>query len=273
MRHLRHIVLAALAVAMCAAPVASAHDQEMGGGHLVPPHARVDGLTAGQVMGEAWYRNLTLPVAENPLFGNGEKCARLGRKGKVLLAIGVQACTVPEGTTVYVIGITNFCDNVEPEPFFGADEAAQRKCAVAALAPITESIRLTVDGRKSFDLQNRRNEIFSPQRHVQLLADNFLGVPAGPATFTAWGWVAWLKGLPARRAHAWNRSRVRRWWHPQLGAGRQRRCGRPRRGRRLTKAGQVEVGYRLQRRRGEGVEPAPPRCCSEAGAILVADRR
>lgn len=195
MRHLRHIVLPALAVAICAAPVASAHDREMGGGHLVPPHARVDGLNAGQVMGEAWYRNLTLPVAENPLFGNGDQCARLGRKGKVLLAIGFQPCTVPEGTTVYVIGITNFCDNVEDPPFFGADEAAQRKCAMVTLAPFVESIRLTVDGGNPVDLQTRRNQIFSPQRHVELLADNFLGVPAGPATFTAWGWVAWLKDL------------------------------------------------------------------------------
>jgi hypothetical protein len=73
MRHLRHLVLAALAVAMCTAPVASAHAQRTGGGHLVPPNARVDGLTAGDVMGEAWYRNLALPVAENPLFGNGDQ--------------------------------------------------------------------------------------------------------------------------------------------------------------------------------------------------------
>jgi hypothetical protein len=192
----RHIVLAALAVAMCAAPVASADDREMGDGHLLPPDARVDGLTAGQVMGEAWYRNLTLPVAENPLFGNGEQCARLGLNGKVLLAIGFQPCTVPEGTTVYIIGITNFCDNVEPEPYFGADEAAQRKCAMVTLAPFVESIQLTVDGGEPVDLQTRRYEIFSPQRHVQLLADNFLGAPPGPATFTAWGWVAWLKDLP-----------------------------------------------------------------------------
>ena len=192
----RHIVLAALAVAMCAAPVASAHDRDKGSGHLLPPHARVYGLTGGQVMGEAWYRNLTLPVAENPLFGNGEQCARLGREGKVLLAIGFEPCTVPEGTSVYVIGITSFCTNVEPEPFFGADEAAQRACAVAGLRPITESLRLTVDGGESVDLLKRRYEIFSPQREVQLLEDNFLGVPPGPATFTAWGWVAWLKDLP-----------------------------------------------------------------------------
>ena len=172
----RHIVLAALAVAMCAAPVASADDREMGDGHLLPPDARVDGLTAGQVMGEAWYRNLTLPVAENPLFGNGEQCARLGLNGKVLLAIGFQPCTVPEGTTVYIIGITNFCDNVEPEPYFGADEAAQRKCAMVTLAPFVESIQLTVDGGEPVDLQTRRYEIFSPQRHVQLLADNFLAL-------------------------------------------------------------------------------------------------
>ncbi len=67
---------------------------------MLPPSAKVDGLTAGEVMGEAWYRNLTLPIAENPLVGNGEQCARLGRKGKVLLAIGYKSCTVPQGTTV-----------------------------------------------------------------------------------------------------------------------------------------------------------------------------
>jgi hypothetical protein len=94
-----------------------------------------------------------------------------------------------------VIGITNFCDNVEPKPYFGADEATQRKCA-ANLAPFVESVQLTVDGGNPVDLQTRRYQIFSPQRHVQLLADNFLGVPPGPATFAAWGWVAWLKDLP-----------------------------------------------------------------------------
>ena len=66
---------------------------------------------------------------------------------------------------------------------------------MVTLAPFVESIRLTVDGGNPVDLQTRRNQIFSPQRHVELLADNFLGVPPGPATFTAWGWVAWLKDL------------------------------------------------------------------------------
>ena len=58
------------------------------------------------------------------------------------------------------------------------------------------SAQLTVNGGEPLDLQTRPYPIFSPQRHVPLLADNFLGVPAGPATFTAWGWVAWLKHLP-----------------------------------------------------------------------------
>jgi hypothetical protein len=180
MRHLRHIALAALAVATCAAPAAGAHDRAKGGGHLLPSSAKVGGLTAGDVMGEAWYRNLTLPIAENPLVGNGDQCARLGRTGKVLLAIGYEPCTVPQGTTVYVIGIANFCTSVEEEPLFGLDAAAQRRCAITGLRPFTESLLLTVDGRKPIDLLKRRYEIFSPQRDVQLLPDNLWDFPPGP---------------------------------------------------------------------------------------------
>jgi hypothetical protein len=256
MRHLRHIALAALAVATCAAPAAGAHDRAKGGGHLLPSSAKVGGLTAGDVMGEAWYRNLTLPIAENPLVGNGDQCARLGRTGKVLLAIGYESCTVPQGTTVYVIGITNCCTSVEEEPLFGLDAAAQRRCAITGLRPFTESLLLTVDGRKPIDLLKRRYEIYSPQRDVQLLPENLWDFPAGPATVTAWGWAAWLRDLPPG-VHTLRSEAVFGWEQPRLGAGRQRRCGRPRRGRRLVHAGQVEVGYASddQRRRGEESDP------------------
>jgi hypothetical protein len=167
----------------------------------VTPDRVFDGLTGGDTMGEGWYQDLTLPAEVNPAFGNGEQCLRLGRRGKVLLVIGFNpvTCTVPEGTAVSVIGITTFCDTFEPPPFFAVSERAQRRCAVANLAPFVVSIQLTVDGGIPVDLHTPSYEIFSPQRDVQLLPDNFLGVPPGPGTFTAFGWMAWVADLPPGR--------------------------------------------------------------------------
>jgi hypothetical protein len=164
---------------------------------LVTPSHEVDGLTGAEVMGDGWYIDLSLPADLNPFFGNGQPCVRLGDSGKVLLALGRGpiACAVPQGAAVYVIGGTDFCDNVETPPFFGADETAQRDCALALLDDVA-AISLTIDGGNSIDLYTGRYEICSPQRDVQLLADNFLGVDPQTATFTACGWVAWLNDLP-----------------------------------------------------------------------------
>ncbi|WP_405477455.1 hypothetical protein [Streptomyces canus] len=209
MTQLRHarwsmIVIMAVIAAMqlWAVPAASARVTSGGEGHLAEPHKKIDGVTGSDAMGEGWYRSLSLPAAENPAFGNGDRCVKIGRTGKVLLAIGngpPQTCTVPEGTAVFVIGIMAFCDNVEAPPWYGADEAAQRECAWAVLRSTTESVQFTVDGGKAIDLQKRRFEICAPLRAVQLLPDNILGVPPQPATFTACGWVAWLTDLAPGR--------------------------------------------------------------------------
>ncbi|MER6131485.1 hypothetical protein [Streptomyces sp. NPDC001815] len=162
----------------------------------------MDGLTGRDAMAEGWYRTFSLPAAENPWFGNGDRCVKIGRTGKVLLAIGdgpPLKCTVREGTAVFVIGIMAVCDDVEPPPWYGADGPAQRECARKALRTTTESVRFTADGGKAVDLQKRRFAICAPQRAVQLPPDNFLDLPAQPATFTACGWVAWLTDLAPGR--------------------------------------------------------------------------
>jgi hypothetical protein len=203
MRHLRRIVLATVAVALCAPSVAGAHStSKLGGGVLVPPYAKVDGLTGGDAMGEMWYRGYTLPAAENQGFGNGKPCVRLGRTGNILVGAEFQPgpCSVNQGTTVLIWGITSTCDNFDPlNGYYGADEAAQRECAVTTLAPYVEAIRLTVDNGEPVDFHSRRFAIFSPQRKVLVRADNPFGLPAGRGTFTAWGWVAWLKDLSPGR--------------------------------------------------------------------------
>ncbi|MEU9958446.1 hypothetical protein [Streptomyces sp. NPDC050982] len=104
-----------------------------------------------------------------------------------------------EGTAVFVLGSTTVCDDVEEPPYYAVGEAAQRRCAWADLRATTESVRLTVDGGKAIDLQKRRFAICAQQQAVQLRPDNFLGIPAQPATFTACGWAAWLTGLAPGR--------------------------------------------------------------------------
>jgi hypothetical protein len=81
---------------------------------------------------------------------------------------------------------------------FSANETSQRKCALALLDDII-NISLTIDGGSPIDFNTPGYEVCSPQRQVQLLADNFLGVEAQTATFTTCGWAAWLTDLPLGR--------------------------------------------------------------------------
>lgn len=189
-------VIGAVAV-LTGANVARADGPAPGSGRIVTPDREFAGWTGGELIGEGWYTELSLPAEINPAFGNGEQCIKLGPNAAILLAIGTAPlrCTVKAGTAVFVIGITTFCDDVEPPPFFAVGEAAQRDCSWELLKADTTSVRVSVDGGPVTNLQTRRYEACSPLREVQLLEDNFLGVDPQLATFTACGWVAWLVDL------------------------------------------------------------------------------
>jgi hypothetical protein len=189
MRHLRWAVLAVLAVALCAAPVASALDHGDGGAVIAPAH-KVAGLTGGELLGEAWVQLLSHPA--NTFAGS---CVPLVRRvvSPEPDAEANSSCTITKGTSLF-IPVGSDCSNVEPDPFFGADEAAQRECAIAA-DEFSVAISIAVDGGEPVDIRNPRFELISPQRSVELPEDNYLGVPAGPATFVAHGWAALVKKL------------------------------------------------------------------------------
>ena len=198
MRHLRHIVLAATMVGLSlavAAPFASAQDSQRGGAQVVAPAGTWDGTTAGEMLGEAWYRVLSLPVAENPFFGNGDPCMRMGRTGGVLFPVADGAtCTVNRGTPILITGLTTECSNAEPPPYYGRDEAAQRACALAGDEAAAASL-ITIDGRSPVDVRDPRYGVFSPQRKVKLPAENILGIGPRTITFTAHGWMAFVVDL------------------------------------------------------------------------------
>jgi hypothetical protein len=190
MRHLRWAVLAVVAVGLCAAPVAVAHEQGEGGGAVVSPVHKVAGLTGGELLGEAWVQLLSHPA---DTFAGA--CMPVGRKvlspepGPDLTA----TCTVERGTPL-LFWFGSDCSNVESPPFFGGDEAAQRACAVAA-DEFFVAANITVDNGEPVDFRNPRFELISPQRTVELAADNFLGVPPQTATFVAHGWAALVRKL------------------------------------------------------------------------------
>ena len=102
--------------------------------------------------------------------------------------------TVKPGTTL-LFAFGSECSNVEEDPFFGETEAEQLACAIAFDEEFFVAASITVDDGNPVDILNSRFELSSRQRSVVLPEDNVLGVPAGPATFTAHGWGAIVRGL------------------------------------------------------------------------------
>ena len=183
MLHLRRTVLATVALALCVAPVAAAQDPRGDGRAVVTP-------VTGQLLGEFWAQIYSLPASENPFAGNGDPCLTVGRK--VIQEVG-GPCTVEQGTAL-TLGFGAACSNVEEPPSYGADEAAQRACALAADEAVL-GMTVSVDGGAPVDIHRRQFEVFSPQRTVLLPADNILGVDEGLATLTAHGWGAVVRNL------------------------------------------------------------------------------
>lgn len=159
----------------------------------VAPARHVAGLSGDELLGESWARRLVLP-ADNQFVG---RCQALGTGRTVLSPVigadDTATCAATPGTPVF-LRFGTFCDDVEPPPFFGADEAAQRACAVAADQAVV-ALRITVDGAPAVDIHRPRYELISPQRVVNLPADNFVGVPPQTMAFVAHAWGALVRGL------------------------------------------------------------------------------
>ena len=191
MKYLRRTVLSAFAVALCAASAASANGPNHDARDAVVAPARGGGLTGGELLGEAWVQTLMLHGADHPPNG---RCLALARD--VIAAVGGDAgpptCTATQRTRLLVFS-GSFCANVEP-PSFPQTAAEQLACALDFDRGFQE-INVAVDGAEPINIVRRRFEVISPQRRVQLPADNFFGLPAGPATFTAHAYAAVVRKL------------------------------------------------------------------------------
>jgi hypothetical protein len=196
MRHLRLTAVVALAVALCASPTAAAHASHGLGsdGAVVPVH-KVAGTPAGDFIGEGFAEDYAAHAGDTP---PANPCATVGTEDEALV-MGptgeTNACTASRGTQLVIFGLGSACSDVEPAPFFGADEAAQRACAVALDHEFVTELRVTVDGRRPVEIRRNRFEVVSPQMTVQLPEDNVFGIPAQTATLVAHAWMAQIPEL------------------------------------------------------------------------------
>jgi hypothetical protein len=188
MRRLCRCLLMALAIALCAAPVAGAHDQLTAGAGVIAP-ARGGGLSGGELMGEAQARQLEVPADE---LGSG-RCFTVARN---VLAPdpgmdGTATCTGPRRTRL-LLSFGFFCTDVTDNV---VTEQQQLACAVAGAQSTIREMNITVDAGPTVNIRTPRFAASSPQCRVHLAPGNFLGVPTGPATFTTYGWAAVIRHL------------------------------------------------------------------------------
>jgi hypothetical protein len=192
MRHSRQMILlvtAALAMvtALCSAPGATANAPPS---RAKPAH-RVDGMTGGELLGQVW----------NDIYstsGQTGSCVTLGKTGHVIYVntdFGT-VCTVAGGTPLFILGWSTTCSDVEPPPYFAVGEAAQQACARKAIdLDMVTAITVIVDGGRPVNIHTSRFEAYTPLQHVQLPPDNFVGIPPGPATLSAFGWITLVEHL------------------------------------------------------------------------------
>jgi hypothetical protein len=151
---------------------------------VVPPQARVHGLSYGEWSARWWQWTLGVPAPDNPgLDPTGDKCG-VAQTGHVwFLAFGVpplteRTCRVPTGTFLFAVVLANECSTLEPPPFHGDNEAELRACATAGFEAISVGMfSVTLDGRPVEDLAQYRT--ISPLFSITLPADNIYGLPPG----------------------------------------------------------------------------------------------
>jgi hypothetical protein len=183
MRHLRCTVLAALAVALCAAPAASAQ------GSAADSRGAVVAPAKDKWLGESWAQIYSLPISENPFAGNNP-CLTLAQK--VIQEFGGGPCTIEQGTALMTYFGTAWSSAEDPFPQTDAEQLA---LAIAWDRENVVGVTVTVDGGDPVDIHVPRYELFSPQRTVLLPADNVFELPPGTVTLTAHAWGAVIRKL------------------------------------------------------------------------------
>jgi hypothetical protein len=132
-----------------------------------------------RTLGQMWDTVLETPGGGGPCYDLGGIVAPFTLVGAATLD-----CTVSTGTRLFIVAASAECSDVEPPPFFGADEDDQLACARAYDEQFAGTT-VTLDGNAV-----ALSEVETSQLILDLPDGNLLTGVAGPATSSAHGWVA-----------------------------------------------------------------------------------
>lgn len=194
MKRLRLCLTFTLALLMVAVPFAGAAGNPNPG--ILPPDARVQGLTLGEWNAAMFQEIFAIPLAENPLAGHyGSECyyARRGNVGFFDVGNGQLdiTCEVPAGVML-LVGVGGVeCSTLEPPPWHGENEEELRSCAQSY---VPSDLQASIDG---VAVQNLRDYLVtSPLFDFTVPDDNILGLPAGSGQSVAYADAFMLAPLP-----------------------------------------------------------------------------
>lgn len=176
----RIIIVVVTAVILLSASVLIAKAYGATGGGVLPPAARIQGLTYGEWSAKWWQAIFALPASENPLTGaTGNNCIyeKVGKVGLVMAnptAGETLTCDIPAGMMLFLDIASAECSTVEEPPFYGGTPEELRLCASSFSFTNLEA---KIDG---VPVQKLNQYIhLSPLFEFTLPEDNILGMPAG----------------------------------------------------------------------------------------------
>jgi hypothetical protein len=146
---------------------------------VLPPEARVQGLTLGGWHAEFWRATLEIPASQHPGLGYPWPNCYIERIGNVGLVVASWIsdeieCEMPVGMMLYFNVVGSECSTAEPPPWYGGNEEELRACA---LQWVPEDLEAAIDG---VPVQNiDQYTALSPLYQFILPEDNVLGAPAG----------------------------------------------------------------------------------------------
>jgi hypothetical protein len=146
---------------------------------VLPPQARVQGLSLAEWSALHWEYILTIPASQSPFLGNvGTACLyeRVGNVGLVTADWGRPEvlCEVPPGMMLVFSIVGAECSTLEDPPFYGEDEEALRACTTSWT--LTE-LEATLDGVALQELDQYL--VVSPLFDFTLPDDNIFGLDPG----------------------------------------------------------------------------------------------
>ncbi len=145
---------------------------------VLPPDARVQGMTLGQWTAQLWHDGFAIPASESPFLYPGSLCY-FSRNGNVGIApafffSGESECSMPAGMMLYVMVLGGECSSAEPPPFYGDNYEDLSACA--SQYPFA-NLAAEIDGLPVPNIE--RYLAYTPLIQLDLPADNVLGAPAG----------------------------------------------------------------------------------------------